>query len=222
MTDVEAALAEFHRWFEHTRRETPGIPDDETKALRLRLLREEFQETIDAMEADDLIEIADGLADLVYVAVGAAISYGIPFNAVFDEVHRTNMAKLAPCPTTGCGREPGNGCIRCHDTGKIHMRDAGGKTIKPPGWSPPKIAVVLGLETPTFPFIDPVSGKPCAVHLGDASGIEHPGCKFRAQVSPELDAFFCRECGFSGRISGAWFIELLRAHPISLDSGDET
>lgn len=153
--DVEAMLADFHRWFEHTRRDSPGIPDDYTKALRLRLLREEFQETIDAIRADDLVEIADGLADLVYVAVGAAISYGIPFNDVFAEVHRTNMAKLTRCPTVGCrhsvdsGLLPGervsslSGCERCRYTGWVHQRDVGGKTIKPAGWEPPRIAELL-------------------------------------------------------------------------------
>ena len=62
----------------------------------------------------------------------------------------------------------------------------------------------------TFPFTDPVDGALCAVHFGDAPGIEHPGCTYRAQVSPELDAYWCTYCYRSGRISGDWFVMLLQ------------
>lgn len=63
----------------------------------------------------------------------------------------------------------------------------------------------------THPFIDPVSGEACAVHMGkDDPGVEHPRCGYRAEVTPELDAFFCRYCGWNGRLSGAWFVDLLR------------
>lgn len=60
-------------------------------------------------------------------------------------------------------------------------------------------------------FIDPISDRECVLHIGDEAGIEHPGCQFRAEVYPALDAFFCRECQWNGRISGAWFMDLLRA-----------
>jgi len=60
------------------------------------------------------------------------------------------------------------------------------------------------------PFTDPVSGQEVVLHFGDAPGVEHPGCGFRAEVSPELDAFYCTHCRRSGRISGAWFMDLLR------------
>lgn len=62
-----------------------------------------------------------------------------------------------------------------------------------------------------YPFTDPVSGRECIVHFGDAPGVEHPDCIYRAEVSPDLDAFFCFECSFNGRISGAWFMDLLEA-----------
>jgi hypothetical protein len=65
------------------------------------------------------------------------------------------------------------------------------------------------------PFTDPVSGRECTVHFGEAPGVEHPDCTFRAEVSPEIDAFYCRHCGWNGRISGAWFMDLLNASTAS-------
>ena len=60
-----------------------------------------------------------------------------------------------------------------------------------------------------YPFIDPVSGRECAAHFGDAPGVEHPGCEYRGEVYPDLDAFCCYECGWNGRLNGAWFLDLL-------------
>lgn len=62
-----------------------------------------------------LAEVADGLADLIYVAVGAALELGIPLAAVWAEVHRSNLAK-AGAP-----------------------KDAMGKQTKPENWTPPDV-----------------------------------------------------------------------------------
>ena len=70
------------------------IPNS-VKQLRMDLIREEYEETMTAIQNNDLVEIADGLADLTYVVIGTAIAYGIPFDRVFEEVHRSNMTKTA-------------------------------------------------------------------------------------------------------------------------------
>jgi hypothetical protein len=63
------------------------------------------------------------------------------------------------------------------------------------------------------PFTDVISGKECIVHLADGDGtdfgIEHPDCEYRAEVFPEIDAFYCTHCKLNGRISAAWFMRLL-------------
>src|SRR6185503_2738973 len=62
--------------------------------LRLKLINEEYTELIEkGVEKDNLVEIADGIADLVYVGIGTALSYGIPFDRVFREIHRSTMTK---------------------------------------------------------------------------------------------------------------------------------
>lgn len=58
-------------------------------------------------------------------------------------------------------------------------------------------------------FVDHAHDVTVTVHFGDAPGVEHPGCAYRAEVFPELDAFFCRGCRWNGRISGEWFMQLL-------------
>ena len=97
----------------------PAVPPDGRRALVCELMAEELAETRDAMEAGDLPGVADGLADLIYVAIGAAISWGIDLRPVWAEVQRANMAKEG-----GSTREDG-------------------KVLKPPGWVAPDVAGVL-------------------------------------------------------------------------------
>lgn len=83
----------FHEKFGCVINKRPTIVDNTTRLLRDTLIREESQELFVAMAKEDIIEIADGLADLLYVVFGTAVSYGIPIQEVFDEVHESNMTK---------------------------------------------------------------------------------------------------------------------------------
>ncbi len=112
-------IVDFHKQFDHVVGEKPHTPDRDTRRLRIRLLQEEFNEVIEAMLKDDLTELADGIADLIVVALGTAISYGIDIRPVWDEVHRSNMEKV------------GGG------------KDQYGKSLKPAGWKPPQIQQLL-------------------------------------------------------------------------------
>lgn len=64
--------------------------------LRMRLIFTEAAELADAIGVDDKVEIADALADLMYVVIGTAVTFGIPLDECFAEVHRSNMTKSAP------------------------------------------------------------------------------------------------------------------------------
>lgn len=127
MANLVDQVREFHEATDTPCLERPTIPGSRRKDLRIRLIQEEVTETIDALEADDLVEIADGLADIIYVCIGAALEYGIPLDKVWFQVQQSNMAKVDPL------------------TGKANKRDDG-KIIKPEGWQPPNIASVLDLE----------------------------------------------------------------------------
>jgi predicted HAD superfamily Cof-like phosphohydrolase len=61
---------------------------------RVAFMEEEIEELGQAYMLEDLVGVADALADLVYVAIGTAHMMGIPFDAVFKVVHAANMQKL--------------------------------------------------------------------------------------------------------------------------------
>jgi len=106
-------------------------PDHQTGMVSHGMIQQRLQEEVDeyltAEQEDNLVEIADALADIIYIACGTAVSYGIPLDKVFEEVHRSNMAKLVD--------------------GKPLKREDG-KVIKPVGWTPPDIAGVLKKSHP--------------------------------------------------------------------------
>lgn len=88
-------VAEFHRTFHLPVETKPLIPVEDRCRLRVNLLREELRELEEAIAANDLVEVADALADLQYVLSGAVLEFGLGeyFKGLFDEVHRSNMSK---------------------------------------------------------------------------------------------------------------------------------
>ena len=71
----------------------PSLAPYELAQFRIRLIQEELDELKREVENNDLVLIADALADLLYVTFGTAITYGLPIDSIFDEVHRSNMTK---------------------------------------------------------------------------------------------------------------------------------
>jgi predicted HAD superfamily Cof-like phosphohydrolase len=97
-------------------------PKDPQTELYMRLVQEEFDETLDAFTKGDTVELADGIADMVWVLMGLASSAGIPFDAVWDEVKASNMSKVVD--------------------GKILKREDG-KVMKPESYFKPDLNAVL-------------------------------------------------------------------------------
>lgn len=60
---------------------------------RLCLDLEELAEWVEAHAAGDLVAAADAWGDRLYVLLGDAVAAGLPANAIFAEVHRSNMTK---------------------------------------------------------------------------------------------------------------------------------
>ncbi|HEY8784397.1 MAG TPA: nucleoside triphosphate pyrophosphohydrolase family protein [Mucilaginibacter sp.] len=88
-------VAEFHTTFKHPVIQKPLIPSRERCDLRISLLAEELKELQQAVDDNNLVEVADALCDLQYVLAGAILEFGLgeKFKELFDEVHRSNMSK---------------------------------------------------------------------------------------------------------------------------------
>jgi len=72
----------------------PSFSTDKINNLRYDLIKEELEELKVAMENKDLLEVADALTDILYVAYGAGHAFGIDLDKCFDEVQNSNMSKL--------------------------------------------------------------------------------------------------------------------------------
>ncbi|WP_461790534.1 pyrophosphohydrolase domain-containing protein [Pedobacter sp.] len=107
MEDLNALsqVAEFHQTFKHPIVADAAIPSKLRSKLRIDLIAEELKELQEAVDNDDLVEVADALCDLQYVLAGAVLEFGLggKFKALFDEVHRSNMSKA--CKTVAEAEE---------------------------------------------------------------------------------------------------------------------
>ncbi len=112
-------ILDFHQALNHHIGPFPRIVPERTRALRSKLIREEVNELLDGLDDGDLEKIADGGGDVIVVILGTMVSYGIDLRPIWDEIHRTNMAK------------------------KGGKKRADGKTLKPEGWQPPRIKELL-------------------------------------------------------------------------------
>jgi len=124
-------LQQFHVKYDHYFALKPQVPTQETINLRFKLINEECKEVNSALyklmneraeyDVDNLTELADGLADLLYVTFGTALAFGLPIDEIFAEVQRSNMTKSTE-------------------------KNEYGKTIKGLHWSPPNIKEIIERE----------------------------------------------------------------------------
>lgn len=137
LSTAQASVVEFHAKFGQP---IGDLPKFSRPGLRAHLIMEEaieavaaivgeeeavwcavqeFQKREDKNQKPSMAEAADGLCDLIYVALGAAVEFGIDLAPLFEEVHRSNLTK-----TPGVAREDG-------------------KILKGPDFEPPRIAELL-------------------------------------------------------------------------------
>ena len=120
------AVKEFHTAFGIGHSENPRADLGETKnLLRFNLMKEENEEYLEAVQNNDLVEIADALGDMLYILCGTIMEHGLQhkIEEVFDEIQRSNMSKL------GEGGQP------------IYRED--GKVMKGPNYFKPDFTKIL-------------------------------------------------------------------------------
>lgn len=100
----------------------PKMLSKKRRILRQRLLEEEVKEL---GESKNIIDVADAICDIMYIAIGTAQEYGLSDRLVmlFDEVHSSNMSKVGP-------------------DGKAIFREDG-KILKPESYREPKLRPII-------------------------------------------------------------------------------
>ena len=105
-------------------KKVPSLESDEA-ILYMKLISEEYEETLEAFKQGDLVEVADGLTDLVWVIMGMCNSCGMNFDNLWNEVRASNMSKFVE--------------------GKA-IKNEYGKIMKPDTYFKPNIEKALGLS----------------------------------------------------------------------------
>ena len=120
--DLINDINSFYKQFGLPSQNRPSIPDSQKELIKFRcsLLQEELDELKDAVKNNKIDDALDALVDIVYVALGTAWLFNLPFEKAWVEVHKANMEKT-------------------HGKTQRHFQDA----IKPKGWKRPDIQKVI-------------------------------------------------------------------------------
>jgi NTP pyrophosphatase (non-canonical NTP hydrolase) len=122
MSEATDMVSEFHETFDVA----IAAPDTtELRRLRQSLISEEAREASEVLLSwDGSLEcLAKELADLVYVAYGTAVSFGIDLDEALRRVHASNMSKV--------------------DEDGLVTRRPDGKILKPANYQPPDMRGVV-------------------------------------------------------------------------------
>ena len=93
MTNFES-VRKFMETFGQEIKEKAQFPNEKISSLRHDLIKEELDELKEAMDNNDIKEVADALTDILYVTYGAGHAFGIDLDKCFEEVQNSNMSKL--------------------------------------------------------------------------------------------------------------------------------
>jgi predicted HAD superfamily Cof-like phosphohydrolase len=125
MNENISKVSDFHVAFNIENNSVPTLLSEKDFMLRYELIREENEEYLEACKKGDIVEIADALGDILYIAFGTILRHGLQdkMQAIFDEIQRSNMSKL-------------------DENGKPIYREDG-KVLKGANYTRPDIASIL-------------------------------------------------------------------------------
>jgi predicted HAD superfamily Cof-like phosphohydrolase len=95
-------------------------PTFDNSILYSNLIVEEYEEFLQACFQDNDTERLDACMDMIWVILGYCYMKGYNVEGAWNEVARSNLAKINPA------------------TGKVIKREDG-KVLKPEGWTPPSL-----------------------------------------------------------------------------------
>ncbi len=121
--DIFAKVKKFRQKLNLPVSDKPELLGPRHISFYARFLMEELSELLKAHEKNDLVDAADAIADLIYVAMGCAHHMGLPLPQILDIVHDCNMQTVSGATNRGT------------------QQDA----MKPEGWTGPEehIALIL-------------------------------------------------------------------------------
>ena len=118
----------FHKKFKFEKNDKVGIPDNnELVNFRTSFLIEELAEYTQAITKRDAAGALDALVDIVYIALGTAWLFNLPFEKAWQEVQKANMSKI-------------------RTKSKSKKRGTSFDVVKPKGWRPPDIEQIIDEE----------------------------------------------------------------------------
>ena len=120
---LEMQVKQFNRTYGKQMSPVPRLPTETEATLMNSLIYEELMELNEAMDNNDIVEIADAIGDIIYVTAQQAAILGLPVDALLREIQRSNLSKL------GADGKP------------LYRED--GKVLKGPDFSEPNITKVL-------------------------------------------------------------------------------
>ena len=128
MTDILKDIDNFHKKYGFEKNEKVDIPDNnELINFRTAFLMEELAEYTNAITKKDAAGALDALVDIVYIALGTAWLFNLPFEKAWNEVQKANMSKIRAKDKTG-------------------KRGTKFDVIKPKDWKAPNIEKIIEEE----------------------------------------------------------------------------
>jgi len=96
MRDNIDKVAHFHNVFKIGNNESATLLSEAESELRFNLLKEENEEYLEACKTGNMVEVADALGDVLYIAFGTILRHGLQhkIEEVFNEIQNSNMSKL--------------------------------------------------------------------------------------------------------------------------------
>lgn len=88
-------VKEFHKKFKALVSDNPSLIPEDKSNNRYRLMKDEVEEYLLGVQNGDMENIAKELADILYAVYGTVLEHGLQdkIEAIFEEVHRSNMSK---------------------------------------------------------------------------------------------------------------------------------
>ena len=121
-------IDQFHKKFKFEKNDKVGIPENnELVNFRTSFLIEELAEYTQAITKGDSAAALDALVDIVYIALGPAWLFNLPFEKAWNEVQKANMSKV-------------------RTKSKSKKRGTSFDVVKPKGWQAPDIEQIIEEE----------------------------------------------------------------------------